>query len=174
MARAGAILAASSLDISLTSRPNLACMLSHASRLHLTCSVCLYGGIVRNAMSALLPPHRLLENPGGFSEVQSHEWAAAQLRAGACAAYVQPKDKAENMLAQFSAAGGCDLRLIQPSSSEALGLNSYGGGFSTILPFAREKEARDTLGDPMANVGGGACSDLVSLAFTRALQKMHH
>ena len=108
-------------------------------------SVCIYGGIVNNEMIALLGAARVLGPPTGYGETQSHEWAADQLRRGGCAAYVQPKDRAERMLAQFNAAGGCDLRMLQPS-----GLPARGGGFSAILPFAREQEARalNSSGEP--------------------------
>ena len=140
-----------------------------------TGKVCYYGGKVGDAMGAVFTDAtRLIPSPSRLSETEAHAWAADQLRAEACAVYVQPKDKAENMLAEFSPAGGCDLRLIQPSSSQALGLGSYGGGFSTVLPFARELQVRAVSGDPSATAGGGACTDLASAAFTHILQKMHH
>ena len=130
--------------------------------------VCTFGGIAGNAMRNTLGADRVLVPPSDYGESQAHNWAAGQLRAGNCAAYVQPKDSAENMLAEFNAAGGCDLRMRQPS-----GLPSRGGGFSTIQPFAREHEVRTVSGDPNATTGGGACTDVAIAAFTRILQKMH-
>lgn len=127
--------------------------------------VCVYGGIVRNAMIAELGASRVREE-ASYGEAKSHEWAAAELRAGRCAAYVQPKDRAERMLAAHNAAGGCDLRLRQPS-----GLPARGGGFATIQPFAREKEARRL--NASATLGGGACTDIAIAAFSRTLQRMH-
>ena len=96
-------------------------------------------------MTGMLGAARVLPPPTGYGETQSHAWAADQLRRGGCAAYVQPKDRAERMLAQFNAAGGCDLRMLQPS-----GLPARGGGFAAILPFAREQEARalNSSGEP--------------------------
>ena len=139
-----------------------------------TGKVCVYGGVVTDAMSdALCPGARtcarvLKPVPAGSGETDSHRWAAGELRAGNCAAYVQPKDRAEQMLAMHNALGGCDLRLRQPS-----GLPARGGGFATILPFAREKEARDASGDVSITTGGGACTDVAIAAFTRVMQKMH-
>lgn len=129
-------------------------------------SVCVYGGIVKNEMTTLLGAGRVLPPPTGYGETQSHKWAASQLRGGGCAAYVQPKDRAERMLAQFSAAGGCDLRMLQPA-----GLPARGGGFAAILPFARELEARAL--NSSASSGPGSCTDIAIAAFTRVLQKMH-
>ena len=108
-----------------------------------TGSVCIYGGAVRAAVISVLPLSRVLESPG-TTEQFAHSWAAELLRNGTCVGYVQPIDKAENMLEQHNANGGCDLRLLNPPSSERDGLLTHArGGFSTVMPFAREAEVPD-------------------------------
>ena len=72
--------------------------------------VCIYGGAVRAAVTSVLNLSRVLESPG-TTEQFAHSWAAELLRNGTCDGYVQPIDKAKNMLKQHNADGGCDLRL---------------------------------------------------------------
>ena len=64
---------------------------------------------MRDAMRALLGTSRVLGD-GQMELDEANAWAADQLRAGKCPAYVQAKDKAEDMLAAHNAKGGCDLR----------------------------------------------------------------
>ena len=134
--------------------------------------VCIYGGAVRAAVTSVLNLSRVLESPG-TTEQFAHNWAAELLRNGTCDGYVQPIDKAENMLKQHNADGGCDLRLLNPPSNERDGLLTHArGGFSTVMPFARKAEAQRVSGNLSTSTGGGACTDIASAAFTRILSKM--
>ena len=121
-------------------------------------SVCVYGGDVRNSILSVLPSSRVKEKLGA-SEAESHKWAVGELCSGGCAAYVQPYDRAENVLAEFNAGGSSSLRILEVPSSQRDGLASAAGGFATVEPWAREHEARQVSGNPSATAGGGACTD---------------
>ena len=121
-------------------------------------SVCVYGGSVRNSILSVLPSTRVKENVGAI-EVESHKWAVGELCSGGCAAYVQPHDRAEYVLAEFNAGGSSTLRILEVPSSQRAGLASTRGGFATVRPAAREQEARQFSGNPNATAGGGACTD---------------
>ena len=116
--------------------------------------VCVYGGAVRNSILSVLPPSRVKEKPGA-SEAESHKWAVGELCSGGCAAYVQPYERAENVLAEFNAGGSSSLRILEVPSSQRDGLASTAGGFATVEPWAREHEVRQVSGNPSATAGGG-------------------
>ena len=132
--------------------------------------VCVYGGAVRNSILSVLPSSRVRENVGA-SEAESHRWAVGELCSGGCAAYVQPHDRAENVLAEFNAGGSSSLRILEVPSSERAGLGSARGGFATVKPWAREHEARQVSGNSSATAGGGACTYQSAGTFSVILQK---
>ena len=136
-------------------------------------SVCVYGGSVRDSILSVLPSTRVREHVGA-SEAESHKWAVGELCSGGCAAYVQPHDRAENVLAEFNAGGSSSLRILEVPSSQRAGLASTRGGFATVLPSAREQEARQVSGDPNASAGGGGCTDQSIAAFRHILAKSMH
>ena len=132
--------------------------------------VCVYGGAVRTSVLRVLPSTRVREKLGA-SEADSHKWAVDQLCSGGCAAYVQPHDRAENVLAEFNAGGSSSLRILEVPSSERAGLASSRGGFATVEPWAREHEARKASGNSSATAGGGACTYRSAGTFSVILQK---
>jgi hypothetical protein len=58
------------------------------------------------------------------------------------------------------------------SASDPAGLSPGSGGFSTVLPFARESETQRIHG-PGATTGGGACTDVAIDALALYLRHVH-
>ena len=86
------------------------------------------------------------------------------IREGRCAAYAEPLFQAEEWMIS-SANAPCDMRILRadPIAPGVL------GGFSTIAPYAREREVRRLHG-PNATTGGASCTGLLTDALGAILR----